>query len=212
MLATTFSSFQASGNEFEALSLSNKVEASSKPAPYCSKRQGWSHNVMLGGSNKSEYIHTLSRSERVSQFKYHNFGHSHTLQGKGNEGSHMMCQSESLKKPSSSYLRGNIHTTHREVVDVGISEMSSSDDGNCHMEAAFPSQWTSQSMTRESLSGDCTYDDDDYADMEISDESEVQTDSVKKNPVDSPHNGDYEPVQFGCQMQNAVSGLSEDST
>ena len=202
MLATTFSSFQASGSEFEALSLSNKVEASNKPAPCCSKSQGWSHDVMLGGSNKSEYIHTLNRSERVSQFKYHNFGHSPTLhlQGKNTEGS----QNERLKRPSY-YMRQNLHKMHKEVVNVTINDMSSSEDES-------QGQWTSQSMCREILGRDCMYDDDDYADMEISDESEVQTDSVNRNPVDSPHNGDYEPVQFGCQKQNTVSGPSEDHT
>ena len=144
---------------------------------------------MLGGPNKSEYIHTLDRSERVSQFKYHNFGHSRTLhlQGKNTEGS----QSESLKRPSY-YMRQNLHKMHKEVVDVIINDMSSSEDES-------QGQWTSQSMCRESLSGDDMHDDDDYADMEISDESEVQTDSVNRNPVDSPHNEDYEPVQFGCQ-------------
>ena len=204
-LATTFSAFQASGSEFEA---------SNKPAPCCSESQGWVQDEILSGSNKSEYIHSLNRSERVSQFKYHNFGHSHTLhlQDKRNELSQMMCQSESFKKPFSYFLRGNLHMACREVVDASINEMSSSDDGLSHMEAESQSQWTSQSMTRESLSGDCTHDDGDYADMEISDESEVPTDSVNRNPVDSPQNGDYEPVQFGCQKLNTVSGLSEDST
>ena len=157
---------------------------------------------MQDGSNKSEYIHTLNRSERVSQFKYHNFGHSYTLhlQGKNTEGS----QSENLKRPSY-YMRQNLHKMHKEIVDATINDMSSSED-------QFQGQLTSQSLHRESLSGDGLYDDDDYADMEISDESEAQTDSVKRNHVDSPHNGDYEPVQFGCQKHNTVSGLSEDST
>ena len=151
---------------------------------------------MLDGSNKSEYIHTLNRSERVSQFKYHNFGHSPTLhlQGKNTERS----QSERLKRPSY-YMRQNLHRMHKEVVDATINDMNSSED-------EFQGQLTSQSLHRENLSGD------DYADMEISDESEAQTDSMKRNHVDSPHNGDYEPVQFGCQKHNTVSGLSEDST